>query len=421
MAVINPMRSIVLTFLTLSCLIRLKPSLAQAQIDTNLRIQNSFKAGLIGDAMALGGHNEHDAKKIKSAGGYHVYTAPGYSNNGAGAPLYYYPGRVAGDLTDTGDVAIMLLEHLVDLKRNHSINLYSFDSFAAYWKLQMDQGYGSCNWMTVGRNVNTCPPHLKPGYVNAGARRTLHMLRPDPTATGSARKLLTSKANCLFAATHFLPLFFTIHDQEALIAASVDTVYIAHSHEDPIAAAEFLARSLYGMFYHDMALEPALRAAAVKMNSTTVTQWLDDAIAKVVEAKDPTSDLSKEEHCDDLAISSMARLWHLGKKEPLKIGKSAATEGALPAALYFALKYQDDFEEAIISNSNVGGDSAGRGMVIGMLLGAKSDWYLAPTHRWLKDLNALPRVQKMMDSLRPMVLRSVQDDFSQTTAAKMDL
>jgi hypothetical protein len=35
----------------------------------------------------------------------------------------------------------------------------------------------------------------------------------------------------------------------------------------------------------------------------------------------------------------MARLWDVGKSEPIKVGKASPTEGALPSALYFALKY----------------------------------------------------------------------------------
>jgi hypothetical protein len=37
---------------------------------------------------------------------------------------------------------------------------------------------------------------------------------------------------------------------------------------------------------------------------------------------------------------------------------------------YFALRYDGDLEAALIANANCGGDSAVRGMVVGMLLGA---------------------------------------------------
>ena len=74
--------------------------------------------------------------------------------------------------------------------------------------------------------------------------------------------------------------------------------------------------------------------------------------------------MHKEEFADDIAITSMARLWDVGKSEPIKVGKASPTEGALPAALYFAIKYHrlatasttGGFEEALVANANCGGD-----------------------------------------------------------------
>jgi ADP-ribosylglycohydrolase len=93
------------------------------------------------------------------------------------------------------------------------------------------------------------------------------------------------------------------------------------------------------------------------------------------------------------------RLWDVGKSEPIKIGKASPTEGALPAALYFALKYKGNIEEALIANANVGGDSAARGIVIGMLLGSLPSMSLPEHHRWMRGLNSLPKVQQLMDIL----------------------
>jgi hypothetical protein len=77
----------------------------------------------------------------------------------------------------------------------------------------------------------------------------------------------------------------------------------------------------------------------------------------------------------------------------------------LPSSLYFALKYQNDLEGALIANANCGGDSAARGIVIGMLLGSVNGGIPA-NHRWRVGLNALPHVQKQLDSLSPSSSRS---------------
>ena len=95
----------------------------------------------------------------------------------------------------------------------------------------------------------------------------------------------------------------------------------------------------------------------------------------------------------------MARLWDVGKSEPIKVGKASPTEGALPGSLYFALRYQHSLEEALIANAGVGGDSAVRGMVIGMLLGAVHGRGGIP-QRWLNNLKALPHVENQFKLLR---------------------
>ena len=371
---------------------------SQAEPYSAARTKSSFLLGLMGDALALGGHYEYDAKKIKTSGGFQNYAPPGEANNGVGwGQANYHPGKTAGDLTDAGEVAIMLLAHLVDVKKQGVS--FSFDSFAAYWKKEIDEGYGSCNFMSVGREAKGCPPGLKPGYINGGSRRTLDALSRQPMAKGEQRKMLAADVNCLVAATHFLPLLFVVHDEEAFVTQARDTVYISHRNSDPVAAAEFLARTLFRLTHTHKPFDSALSEAAAATNYPLISTWLDSARAKVREANDPTSDLSREELVDDVAITSMSRLWDVGKVEPIKIGKASPTEGALPAALYFAIKYQDDPEAALIANANCGGDSAARGIVIGMLLGAARDSALPRDHRWVRGLKVLPKVEALIDEL----------------------
>ena len=50
------------------------------------------------------------------------------------------------------------------------------------------------------------------------------------------------------------------------------------------------------------------------------------------EATNPNKPLSKEEFVDDLALTSMARLWDVGRSEPIKVGKASPTEGARACA-----------------------------------------------------------------------------------------
>lgn len=60
---------------------------------------------------------------------------------------------------------------------------------------------------------------------------------------------------------------------------------------------------------------------------------------------------------------------------------------SLPAALYLAARYPDDFEAALIANTNAGGDNCHRGAVLGAILGAALGVAAIP-ERWRQGLTA---------------------------------
>jgi len=69
------------------------------------------------------------------------------------------------------------------------------------------------------------------------------------------------------------------------------------------------------------------------------------------------------------------------------IGQSCSSQFAFPASMYLILKYPTHFDEAMKQNVLGGGDSAGRGMLVGMVLGATLGYSNIPPG-WIKDLNA---------------------------------
>jgi len=60
-------------------------------------------------------------------------------------------------------------------------------------------------------------------------------------------------------------------------------------------------------------------------------------------------------------------------------------EHSVPAVVYLALKYHDDPEAGLIANTNLGGDNAYRGGVLGALLGAANGLEAFP-QRWVRGL-----------------------------------
>merc|ERR1712217_130409 len=138
--------------------------------------------------------------------------------------------------------------------------------------------------------------------------------------------------------------------------------------------------------------------------------WYQDkekqGVNKFKEATDPNSQLSKEEFVDDLAATSMARLWEVGKSEPIKVGKASPTEGTLPTSVYLVLKYEDDFAAAAKANAMIGGDNAARSVAVGMVLGAYHGTTAIP-----KDLKSTLNHWKKSEALLKK-LPLLQDDRS---------
>ncbi len=60
---------------------------------------------------------------------------------------------------------------------------------------------------------------------------------------------------------------------------------------------------------------------------------------------------------------------------------------SFPAVLYLAARYGSDFEEALVANTNVGGDNCHRGAILGAILGTALGYAAIPP-RWTLCLQA---------------------------------
>eukprot|EP00392_Amoebophrya_sp_AT5.2_P001725 g1727.t1 len=143
----------------------------------------------------------------------------------------------------------------------------------------------------------------------------------------------------------------------------------------------------------------AIDATCAQMRAHAfVAKQCEKGKAKFEEVKKPGSKLAKEEFVDDLAMTSMARLWEVGKTEPIKVGKASPTEGTMPSAIYMILKYEDDFLAGVQQNAMVGGDNASRSIPIGMVLGAYHG-VSGISEKYLTTLNAWEAVERHLAAL----------------------
>jgi ADP-ribosylglycohydrolase len=70
---------------------------------------------------------------------------------------------------------------------------------------------------------------------------------------------------------------------------------------------------------------------------------------------------------------------------------------SFPAVLYFAARYHDDFESALLANTKVGGDNCHRGAVLGSILGASLGFDAIPK-RWITGLTAYAELDKEIEA-----------------------
>ena len=149
-----------------------------------------------------------------------------------------------------------------------------------------------------------------------------------------------------------------------------------HREETAHAGAEFFARVTFRVLHQDLTPLQAIEAVAAD-SGAFVRAKVAQALAKVEEAVDPGSNLSREPFVDDAALTAMASVLDLdgeaGSHEPIKVGLSSATEGTLPGAVYFIVRY-NSLEAAAKANAKVGGDNASRGVGTRGVLG----WPLRP-------------------------------------------
>ena len=80
---------------------------------------------------------------------------------------------------------------------------------------------------------------------------------------------------------------------------------------------------------------------------------------------------------------------------------------SFPAALYLAARYADDFEGALIANTNLGGDNCHRGAVLGALLGAGLGLAAIP-ERWIQGLTARAELEEEIERF----IASIQQNIS---------
>lgn len=241
----------------------------------------------------------------------------------------YHPGKQAGDLTHYGDQALALLECLA----------------------------GSGDWPSEWRRWAVKARAEKISYFDGASRGTLENLE-----AGGAEP---SESSDLGGAARAASVFLMPSSLEEVVELA--RIQTALTHGDPrvIDAAEFFARAAFSTGAGASFDESFDEAAGHPYEALPAIDWLSAARSSV-----------------DRELAVVAS----------EFGISCDIDGAFQLTLATALCHESRPVEALSANAMLGGDSAARGMLLGLLFGARHGAGVFPAE-WLDQLSAANRIE----------------------------
>ncbi|MBW4056520.1 MAG: ADP-ribosylglycohydrolase family protein [Proteobacteria bacterium] len=315
------------------------------------RISGAVWGQFIGDAFCLGSHWIYDFAELEQRfpGGPRGFEKPEVG--------HYHAGKEPGDLTHYGDGALLLLRSLHDRS-----GFDAADFGSRFVSLIESPGYS--------------------GYRDHAAKDTLanyrafRMSHPDQAYSYQDGADDDQPASI----TRLAPLvarYFTDPDLEGIVERATK---VCQNNERAIAynlTHAMILQKLFNGFTLDDAVG-STAAYATRLGSEGIE--LDGRIAEAITDR------------------------HLPVREvTLKFGQSCPLASSFPGALQCALRYSDDFGEALRATAAVGGDNAARAAMIGAWLGASLGIQALPP-RWRETLTAREEIDKGVDWL----LRTIQ-------------
>ena len=286
-------------------------------------VRAAIMGSFVGDSMALGTHWVYDQDAIKRRHGR-------VDSLLKPDMVQYHQNRELGDFTHYGDQAYELL---MEVSREDSFDLGSFSSrFRSLFKGDYK------------------------GYIDHATQQTLDLI-----GECTSYEECTSHSTDLGGASRIAPLFLAYGDDiNGLLDATQWFVSYTHDEIRVKEAAAFFAEVTYKIIHEE--ISPVV------------------AIGELLESK-------KYIHIESMIKEGLRSADKESVHAIAFLGMSCSVDGALASTIHLIAKYENDFKEAMINNVMAGGDSAARGMLVGMVLGAYLGMDAIPTE-WL---NALKR------------------------------
>ena len=252
----------------------------------------------------------------------------------------YHPTKDLGEFTHYGDQTLLLLKSIADSSG------FDLNHFARSWR----EFFNSYE-----------------GYFDGATKATLEnfAIGKGPTDAGS-------DSDDLAGAARIAPLVLCYrNDLKKLTTAARAQTALTHNHRHVVESAEFFGRVVWHV------LRGETPTAAIK-------QTLKNGFERDPYLKWVTGGLDSVESDTRQAM--------------LDFGQMCEVEAAFPCVVHLIAKYQDNLKEGLIENAMAGGDSASRGLIVGMILGAHLGIDAIP-QKWLSELKSYQEIVDLMDQI----------------------
>ena len=252
----------------------------------------------------------------------------------------YHPTKDRGEFTHYGDQTLLLLESVAEC------NGFNLTDFSGRWQVLFD--------------------HYD-GYMDGATKGTLENL-----ASGKSPAEAGSGSDDLAGAARIASLVYAYrHDLQELVAAARAQTAFTHNHSAVIESAAFFATITCEILAGTAPLAAIEKARKDEAHSDLFGEWIQ------------------------MGLESAGRD---SRQAILDLGQMCEIPAAFPAVIHLVAKYENDLEAALVENVMAGGDSAGRGLLAGMVLGAHLGMAAIPPP-WLEDMKAYPQIMDMLSRI----------------------
>ncbi|MGE0086507.1 MAG: ADP-ribosylglycohydrolase family protein [Desulfococcaceae bacterium] len=291
-------------------------------------------ASFAADALALGVHWIYDTKQIAAGHGR-------MESFVRPAPDSYHPTKDKGDFTHYGDQTLVLLQSLAARKA------FDLKDFSDRWR-KLFEDYK--------------------GYIDGATRKTLAWYAKGKTAENAG-----SHTGDFSGASRIAPILY-FYNQDAEEAVSAARAQTAMTHNDPytVDTAEFFARVIFLIFKGAKPVEAVQEIVSTEnFEMSPISMWVSDGL--------------KSSDRESVSVIS-------------GFGQACETKQVFPGVIHLIAKYEDNLKEALVQAVMAGGDSAARGSMTGMVLGAYLGMESIPG-QWLSGMSKGKEIESLLENL----------------------